>query len=151
MIDSETTQHFLRNFVFTGCQYCHHIHFFIDRNVLRSMQTTFCLSATAVATVLIMAFALMAASSGMSSYESRLASSEIIPMPKMSMAIRQGPWPTCVGMSGDDCADYINGNTKGIHIEILPEDSIVTEDIRADRVRIFVDEDGIVVAAPKKG
>ena len=75
----------------------------------------------------------------------------MVPMPKMSMAVRQGPWPKCVGMSGEDCEDYIKDNAEDVHTEIVPQNSPVTEDFRVDRVRIFVDDEGVVVAAPKKG
>ena len=84
-------------------------------------------------------------------YQGEHLATEIVPMPKISMASKQGPWPACVGMAGEDCVSYIESNTEGLTIEIIAEGSVVTQDFRTDRVRVWVDADNIVFTAPSKG
>ena len=65
----------------------------------------------------------------------------------------EGPWPKCLGMAGQDCADYIDSYAQDLHgrIYIISSGTPVTEDFRTDRVRIYVDEDGIVTTIPNRG
>lgn len=67
---------------------------------------------------------------------------------------REGPWPECVGKSGEECKTLIeatgSSDLRG-NIQIIPEDFMVTMDFRTDRVRIFVDGDGLVVKIPHRG
>ena len=66
---------------------------------------------------------------------------------------REGPWPQCVGMSGDDCKHVIETYAEDVrgNVFIIPEDSMVTMDFRTDRVRIFVDGDNVVTQIPGRG
>ena len=48
-------------------------------------------------------------------------------------------WPEVVGMSINEATQIILKDTPNTHIEILPVGSIVTQDFRLYRVRIFVD------------
>ena len=64
-----------------------------------------------------------------------------------------GPWPECVGMLSDVCKTIVEQNTSSdpVSIYILSEDLFYTMDVIWDRVRIFVDEDMIVVSSPYRG
>jgi len=60
-------------------------------------------------------------------------------------------WPEVVGMSAMDAQEYILLEDPTIAIRILPTGSIVTGDHRIDRVRLFVDDNGIVQLTPRRG
>ena len=94
---------------------------------------------------------LMAASNNLQYQGLQMASKEIVPMPKISLPSKQGPWQKCIGMTGDDCISYIQENTQDLIFELIPDGSIVTLDFRTDRVRVFVDSNDIVVDAPGRG
>jgi len=66
---------------------------------------------------------------------------------------KDGPWPECVGETGDWCMDHIVSLDPDLeeHVFVLPEGSIVTMDYTTERVRIYVDEEGIVVSVPDRG
>lgn len=65
----------------------------------------------------------------------------------------EGPWPCCVGRDGNWCMDHLVAldNDLDNRVFVLPEGSIVTADWDEERVRIFVDEEGIVVGVPARG
>jgi hypothetical protein len=76
----------------------------------------------------------------------------MLAMPMITMSQYQGPWPKCVGMSGDDCVSYIESNAKDVsNAVVVPPESMLTADFRKDRVRVFVDSYGIVNAVPGRG
>lgn len=56
-------------------------------------------------------------------------------------------------MAGEDCANYIDSYAEDLHgrIYIISPGTAVTEDFLTDRVRIYVDEDGIVTTIPDRG
>jgi hypothetical protein len=114
----------------------------------QKMQTTFFCSASAFATMLLMLVGLMIASNNLQ-YKGEQIASQMVPMPMVSRA--SGPWPKCVGMAGEECESYIESTTEGLTVVIVPEGSMVTEDFRTDRVRIWVDANDIVVATPSRG
>lgn len=62
-------------------------------------------------------------------------------------------WPDKVlkGMDGEEAQREIKSVDPSLETHVLPEDAIVTEDYRLDRVRIFVDSSGKVVTQPQKG
>ncbi|KAL3779530.1 hypothetical protein ACHAW5_001004 [Stephanodiscus triporus] len=65
-------------------------------------------------------------------------------------------WPNknLVGMSGEDAKFAVLAGDETLlesNVQVIPEDSMVTMDYREDRVRIFVDANGIVVSQPTKG
>lgn len=59
-------------------------------------------------------------------------------------------WPekNLVGMTGEEAKIEVTSVDPTLHIEILPQDAMVTEDYREDRVRIFVDPEGKVARQP---
>jgi len=64
-----------------------------------------------------------------------------------------GPWPECVGMGGEDCVRLIEANAPDLkgNVFVVPHDSMVTMDYREDRVRVWIDENGIVAKPPGRG
>lgn len=61
-------------------------------------------------------------------------------------------WPELLGKTGEEAKEVILKSGAGVKdVQILPEDSMVTMDFREDRVRIFVDTNGIVVRVPTVG
>jgi len=68
---------------------------------------------------------------------------------------RSGPWEECLNdsMTGEECAALIFLDSPDLerNIFIVGPDMQVTKDLRYDRVRIFVDDDGIVIAIPERG
>lgn len=81
----------------------------------------------------------------------------IVPQPMIggsSMNNRNGPWPECVGMTGDDCASMIRSVASDLspsNVVVMNVNSMMTMDYRTDRVRIMVDDDGKVVRSPSRG
>jgi hypothetical protein len=64
---------------------------------------------------------------------------------------KEGPWPACLGISGEKCMELIASYDSDIHIEILNKNDHVAEDFRPDRVRIIVDEYDICTKIPNRG
>jgi len=67
-----------------------------------------------------------------------------------------GPWPCCVGLSGDVCKEYIESkegaSTILAHgVSIMKPGWMYATVVDFKRVRIFVDDKGIVSRAPKRG
>mmetsp|Transcript_13507 Transcript_13507/g.20077 ORF Transcript_13507/g.20077 Transcript_13507/m.20077 type:complete len:166 (-) Transcript_13507:333-830(-) len=64
-----------------------------------------------------------------------------------------GPWPECVGMEGNECANLILKDSPDLagNIFLIPPNTPVTEDYRLSRVRIMVDNNNIVVEIPLRG
>ena len=52
-----------------------------------------------------------------------------------------GPWPDCVDKDKDYCAGMIKDIRDDLDIQFIPEGSMVTQDFRLDRVRIWYNED----------
>lgn len=60
-------------------------------------------------------------------------------------------WPELVGKTGEEAEEKIKNDHPSLSVSVVPEGSMMTMDYRTDRVRIMVDEDGKVNAAPKVG
>ncbi|KAH7285684.1 hypothetical protein KP509_33G040900 [Ceratopteris richardii] len=68
--------------------------------------------------------------------------------------VNTGPsksWPELVGLPGEEAKCKILAEDPNLTVVILPEGSFVTMDFRTDRVRIFVDDKGIVTKTPHIG
>ena len=76
-----------------------------------------------------------------------------VPQPKIGVMTQEGPWPECIGKTGAECMRLIETAAPALrgNIFIVPKDSFVTMDFNTDRVRIFVNENGIVEKAPGRG
>lgn len=71
--------------------------------------------------------------------------------PMIGMSRNQGPWPKCLGLSGEGCRDYIEENADNLRVEIIPPQTKLRANFDPERVRVFVDGDGIVDKIPKRG
>ncbi|BFZ14571.1 hypothetical protein BsWGS_17610 [Bradybaena similaris] len=60
-------------------------------------------------------------------------------------------WPELVGKKYEEAEKAIKDANPELNVVRVPENSMVTMDYRIDRVRLFVDEDGIVVSPPRTG
>jgi hypothetical protein len=60
-------------------------------------------------------------------------------------------WADLVGKAGEDARKEILRSAPHLKVAIVPHGSMVTMDFRTDRVRIFVDADGLVVVNPNLG
>ena len=59
-------------------------------------------------------------------------------------------WPECVGMSGEEAEARVKESFGG-KVHIVPHGSMVTQDKRMDRVRIYLGADGKVEVPPRPG
>ncbi|GFP85191.1 inhibitor of trypsin and hageman factor [Phtheirospermum japonicum] len=61
-------------------------------------------------------------------------------------------WPELVGVNGQVAAAVIEQQNPDVDAIVLPVGSMVTTDLRSDRVRVYVDRhSGVVVRTPKVG
>ncbi|WOG94269.1 hypothetical protein DCAR_0313562 [Daucus carota subsp. sativus] len=58
-------------------------------------------------------------------------------------------WPELVGQKGNVAAAKIQKENPRVHAIVLPEGSATTMDFRCDRVWVFVNKYGLVVAPPQ--
>ena len=68
-----------------------------------------------------------------------------------TMAHHKTSWPELKGKTGREAKHIIQEEYPNLHVNIIPENSPVTRDYRTDRVRVFVNETGIVTHTPKVG
>jgi hypothetical protein len=53
-------------------------------------------------------------------------------------------WPELVGLPAQESINRIRIDRPDIvHVEIIPDGSVETDDIREDRVRVYVDSNGM--------
>ncbi|KAK3190265.1 hypothetical protein Dsin_029826 [Dipteronia sinensis] len=69
----------------------------------------------------------------------------------MAFAGLKSSWPEVVGIDGEAAEDVIKSETSGVRVIVVKSGSFVTGDFRCDRVRIFVNGDGIVTSEPRIG
>ena len=68
------------------------------------------------------------------------------------MAGVQSKWPDVKGMAGFDAVLAIKQSRPELKtVQIVKEGGMVTRDMRFDRVRVYVDDEGNVVGVPKVG
>ena len=60
-------------------------------------------------------------------------------------------WPECEGMKGEEAEAFIKQQNEGLTVVVVPQHAMVTMDYRMDRVRIRVDDNGMVVETPRIG
>jgi Potato inhibitor I family len=74
---------------------------------------------------------------------------------------KEGPWPDCLGMTGEECQSYVqhyacrsSNNDEDCQVVIVPLDappSALTKDFLPNRIRIFVNATGYVTLIPDRG
>ncbi|GMN53491.1 hypothetical protein TIFTF001_022651 [Ficus carica] len=72
----------------------------------------------------------------------------------LNMASTEGKnsWPELVGVKSEVAENKIKSENPSVKsVNIVPEGSFVTADFRTDRVRVWVDEHGIITKVPKIG
>ncbi|KAK1297735.1 hypothetical protein QJS10_CPB15g02002 [Acorus calamus] len=60
-------------------------------------------------------------------------------------------WPELVGVKGDVAVTTIKAENPSLDVFTVKKGSIVTADYRSDRVRVWVDECGVVYEVPRIG
>jgi Potato inhibitor I family len=61
----------------------------------------------------------------------------------------QEQWPDCLGMKGEDAVALIQAEHPDFKVLLVGTDAMLTMDMRQDRVRVFVDDAGIVARVPR--
>ncbi|XP_022991207.1 glu S.griseus protease inhibitor-like isoform X1 [Cucurbita maxima] len=71
----------------------------------------------------------------------------------MALFCRAGKmmWPELLGARGEEARSRIEKENPYVDAAIVREGRVVTLDIRCDRVRVWVNEDGIVTRVPFVG
>ncbi|WOG94273.1 hypothetical protein DCAR_0313566 [Daucus carota subsp. sativus] len=62
---------------------------------------------------------------------------------------RKSSWPELVGKKGHIAAKKVEQENPNVHAIIMHQGSPATQDFRCDRVRIVVNNQGIVVSTPR--
>ena len=75
----------------------------------------------------------------------------VAPNPVDPPVLDSGSWPEAVDKTGDEAKALILATNPKLYVEILHKDAPATEDWRDDRVRVRVDDAGIVVEIPVIG
>ncbi|KAI5315837.1 hypothetical protein L3X38_045013 [Prunus dulcis] len=60
-------------------------------------------------------------------------------------------WPELVGEYGEVAAAKIEQEKPDVHAIVIPEGTIITQELRCNRVRVWVDENGVVTTVPRVG
>ena len=63
----------------------------------------------------------------------------------------RGHWPHLLGHPAIEVENKIKDERPDLHVVRVPHNSMVTMDMRMDRVRVFVGDDGTVVRPPRVG
>ncbi|TKY51889.1 Glu S.griseus protease inhibitor [Spatholobus suberectus] len=69
----------------------------------------------------------------------------------MSECKGKSSWPELVGLEGTVAEATIEKENPLVDAIIVPEGSVVTADFRCDRVRVWINKDGIVYKVPTIG
>ncbi|KAJ7954763.1 putative Proteinase inhibitor [Quillaja saponaria] len=69
----------------------------------------------------------------------------------MSDCRGKNSWPELKGTEGDAAVRIIERENRFVDAQIVLEGTIVTQDFRCDRVRVWVDTNGIVTRVPQIG
>ncbi|CAF1322512.1 unnamed protein product [Rotaria sordida] len=65
--------------------------------------------------------------------------------------LNKNQWPELIGKNGQEAVNIIKKETGFTNVMIVKEGSPVTLDYRTDRVRVFVNDEGIVTIVPTIG
>ncbi|XP_057459141.1 subtilisin inhibitor CLSI-I-like [Lotus japonicus] len=60
-------------------------------------------------------------------------------------------WPELVGVTTEEAERKIKEEMSGVEIQVVPPGSFVTADFKTQRVRLYVDESGMVTRTPGIG
>jgi hypothetical protein len=96
--------------------------------------------------IFIAALLLLTSASTMASHEKEDAASDVL-----HKVDERSHWPHLVGKSVSEVLKTIKEERPELHVVEVPQNSMVTMDMRFDRVRIFSDVYGNVVKPPRVG
>ena len=115
-------------------------------------------SATFIVSLLLMFGGTFVALSVLKGGSERERASHIVPLPRIGGgSLQQGPWPDCVGLVSTQCVSLIESHCGTSKCQVVvvvadeEEDHAVKGDFDPNRVRVYVDEDGVVQAIPRRG
>jgi hypothetical protein len=60
-------------------------------------------------------------------------------------------WPEVVGLSGQEAEERVKNDDPTVQTQVLDQNAPCTRDFRMNRVRIFINGEGVVVKAPRRG
>ncbi|KMT02818.1 hypothetical protein BVRB_8g194010 [Beta vulgaris subsp. vulgaris] len=60
-------------------------------------------------------------------------------------------WPELVGENGPEAANIVERENPNVEAHVVLQGSIVTADFRCDRVRVWVNTNGVVYRSPRIG
>ncbi|KAJ0036047.1 hypothetical protein Pint_24654 [Pistacia integerrima] len=60
-------------------------------------------------------------------------------------------WPELVGINGEAAAAIVMAENPTVRASTVEEGTFVTDDFRCDRVRVSVDQQGLVSSVPRIG
>ncbi|KAK6164529.1 hypothetical protein DH2020_001393 [Rehmannia glutinosa] len=69
----------------------------------------------------------------------------------LSSLIWKYSWPELVGRNGEEAAAVIENENQNVNAIVLKDGTPVTADFRCDRVRVWVNDYGVVIRAPTIG
>ncbi len=64
---------------------------------------------------------------------------------------RKSSWPELVGRPRQEAEAVLASEAEDCSVLFLPQDSMVTADFSEDRIRVFVDDEGVVSRVPGRG
>lgn len=71
---------------------------------------------------------------------------EYVPRPEA-----KGPWPALIGKTSEEAKRYLESSFPELSVIVVKDGSMMTMDYRIERVRIMVNDEGIVTKAPHRG
>mmetsp|Transcript_5481 Transcript_5481/g.33853 ORF Transcript_5481/g.33853 Transcript_5481/m.33853 type:complete len:107 (-) Transcript_5481:1093-1413(-) len=63
----------------------------------------------------------------------------------------RGPWPDLVGKSADEAKEFFEKSFPDLKVVVMNENAMMTMDYRVERVRIMVNDGGVVTKVPHRG
>jgi Potato inhibitor I family len=60
-------------------------------------------------------------------------------------------WPELVGKSGEEAKITLAEHHPALKVFVIPQSSMVTMDYNVHRVRLFVDDHGVITQVPRVG
>ncbi|CAN1270181.1 Protease inhibitor HPI [Linum perenne] len=67
------------------------------------------------------------------------------------MYVGKNSWPELLGRNGDAAAAVVERENRRVDAVVVREGTPVTDDLRCDRVRVWVNEDRVVTSVPRIG
>mmetsp|Transcript_33929 Transcript_33929/g.87118 ORF Transcript_33929/g.87118 Transcript_33929/m.87118 type:complete len:121 (+) Transcript_33929:41-403(+) len=68
-----------------------------------------------------------------------------------SMGGSKDSWEECIGLSFEEAKAIILNESPGLNVVKVPQNAMVTMDYVITRVRVFVDDNGMVARTPRTG